>query len=114
MLQNTVMDARGDAALDALGNGVRRDIVRRLASGPLSVGELASAFTISRPAISRHLALLEQGGLVTHTGRGTRNLYAVDARGFADTAQWLDSFWNDAEARLRIVVANLPADPADV
>ena len=108
MLPSTFLDSRSDAALDALGNAVRRDILRRLAAGAMSVGELATAFTVSRPAISRHLAVLQQAGLVTHTGEGTRNLYAVDQQGLSDTARWLDAFWNEAEVRLRLVAENLP------
>lgn len=95
---------------DALGNPVRRQIVAHLASEPMSVARLAAAFTVSRPAISRHLAVLEDAGLVTHTAAGTRNVYALDAAGFAATRAALDSFWDDAEARFRLVAENLGND----
>lgn len=96
-----------DDVLDALGNPERRRLVQRLAEGPLSVTALAEGFAISRPAISRHLATLERAGLVTHRGVGTRNLYSLDPRGFAATRRWLDSFWDEAETRMRLVAENL-------
>lgn len=104
MLQTADMP---DDVLDALGNPERRRLVRRLAEGPLSVSELAAGFDISRPAISRHLATLERAGLVTHRGVGTRNLYSLDPRGFAATRRWLEGFWDEAEARLRLLAENL-------
>jgi DNA-binding transcriptional ArsR family regulator len=105
MLRSVTQD---DAIFDALGNSVRRQILRLLSDGPRSVGELAAAFTVSRPAISRHLALLEDAGLVTHRGEGTRNVYGLDQRGFVASAEWLSRFWDEAEARLRLVAENLP------
>jgi DNA-binding transcriptional ArsR family regulator len=99
-----------DPVFDALGNPLRRDIVRRLARGPMSVGRLASAFTVSRPAISRHLAVLESAGLVAHEAAGTRNVYALDPRGFKATREALDEFWDEAAARLKLVAENLKDD----
>ncbi len=95
-----------DDALEALGNAERRRMVRSLAEGPLSVGELAEQFTISRPAVSRHLAQLERAGLVTHSADGTRNVYRLDRAGLEATAAWLNRFWDEAEARLRLVAEN--------
>lgn len=95
-----------EAALDALGNAERRKLVRALAEGPRSVSELAAEFSISRPAISRHLGLLQRAGLATHRSVGTRNLYELDRTGLSDTAAWLNSFWDEAEARLRLVAEN--------
>jgi len=95
-----------DDALDALGNAERRRLVQALADGPRSVGELAAAFPISRPAVSRHLAQLERAGLVTHRSEGTRNVYTLNAAGLTETAAWLTSFWEEAEARLRLVAEN--------
>lgn len=92
---------------DALGNAVRRDILVRLAASPQSVANLAAAFTVSRPAISRHLAVLEDAGLVVHRARGTRNVYALNPEGFEATRTALDAFWDEAEARLRLVAENL-------
>jgi DNA-binding transcriptional ArsR family regulator len=110
MLRSTSQDG---AIFDALGNSVRRQILRLLSERPRSVGELAATFTVSRPAISRHLALLEDAGLVTHRGEGTRNVYALDQRGFVASAEWLNRFWDEAEVRLRLVAENLPDKEAD-
>ena len=95
------------AAFDALGNPLRREIVQRLAKKPMSVGTLAAAFTVTRPAISRHLAVLEDAGLVAHRAQGTRNVYALDPSGFEATRDALAAFWDEAEARLRLVAENL-------
>jgi predicted transcriptional regulator len=95
-----------DAALDALGNSERRRLVQALAEHPRSVGELAAEFPISRPAVSRHLKLLETAGLVTHRAEGTRNIYALDRAGLVDMTAWLTGFWDEAEARLRLLAEN--------
>ena len=95
-----------DDALDALGNPERRKLVRALSDGPRNVGELASEFPISRPAVSRHLAQLERAGLVAHRAEGTRNVYFLDKAGLEATAAWLNRFWDEAEVRLRLVAEN--------
>jgi DNA-binding transcriptional ArsR family regulator len=95
-----------DEALEALGNAERRRIVVLLAEKPHSVGALAAHFTISRPAISRHLKILGKAGLIRLQAAGTRNLYRLDHRGFEATAGWLESFWNEAETRLRLLAEN--------
>ena len=64
-------------AFDALGDPTRRRIFESLKAGPRSVGELADGLPVSRPAVSQHLRVLEQAGLVTHTANGTRNVYRV-------------------------------------
>ncbi|MEO8756308.1 MAG: metalloregulator ArsR/SmtB family transcription factor [Devosia sp.] len=106
MLRKQAFTQLPDAALEALGNAERRRLVQALADGPRSVGELAAAFPISRPAVSRHLAQLERAGLVTHSAEGTRNVYALDAAGLTETAAWLTSFWDEAAARLKLVAKN--------
>ena len=95
-----------DLALEALGNAERRKLILALAEGPRSVGELAAEFPISRPAVSRHLAQLERAQLVAHRAEGTRNLYFLDKSGLEATAAWLNRFWDEAEARLRLVAEN--------
>jgi DNA-binding transcriptional ArsR family regulator len=87
-------------ALDALGSPVRRDILVALREGPLSVGSLANRFPVSRPAISRHLKVLEAAGLVAQSERGTQNLYSVRVEGFRSVQTFLDSFWDVALNRL--------------
>lgn len=106
MLRNQAIADLPDIALDALGNPERRRLLRALAGGPQSVGELAAEFPISRPAVSRHLAQLERAGLVTHTAEGTRNVYALNPAGLTETAAWLTGFWDEAEARLRLLAEN--------
>lgn len=88
-------------ALDALGNPVRRAILRELRAGPLSVAQLAERFPVSRPAVSRHLAVLAAAGLVEAREVGTANLYAVRAQGFASVREFLDDFWDTALNRLQ-------------
>lgn len=97
-----------DEALEALGNPERRQLLVLLSEGPQSVGQLAERFSISRPAISRHLKVLSAARLVRHEPAGTRNLYRLDRAGLAATAAWLENFWDEAEHRLRLVAENLP------
>ena len=87
-------------ALDALGNSVRREILLMLRAAPLSVGELAARLPVSRPAVSRHLRLLDEAGLVEARAEGTRSLYAVRVQGLASVRSFLDEFWDTALARL--------------
>jgi DNA-binding transcriptional ArsR family regulator len=87
-------------ALDALGSPLRRDILIALRKGPISVGALAHRFPVSRPAISRHLKVLESAGLVAQAERGTENLYSVRVEGFRSVQSVLDSFWDVALRRL--------------
>lgn len=105
MLRKTVAPLPDDA-LEALGNAERRRLVQLLSEASASVGELAAAFAISRPAISRHLAQLERAGLVAHRSEGTRNVYFLDRAGLEATTAWLNRFWDEAEARLRLVAEN--------
>jgi DNA-binding transcriptional ArsR family regulator len=86
--------------LDALGNPVRRAILQELRKGPRPVGEIAASLPISRPAVSRHLRVLEGAGLVQVREEGTRNLYSIRMRGFASVRQFVDDFWDTALARL--------------
>jgi DNA-binding transcriptional ArsR family regulator len=90
--------AKPEAILDALGNPLRREIIRLLSQQAASVGQLAEQLPISRPAVSKHLRLLERARLVAHDARGTRNVFRLDPRGFRGAHRWLDSFWNEALA----------------
>lgn len=103
-----------ELALDALGNAERRGLVRTLAGGAKSVGELSADLPISRPAVSRHLRLLEAAGLVAHEPQGNRNIYRLDPAGLASTAAWFNSFWDDAEPRLRLVAENTASQGEDL
>jgi DNA-binding transcriptional ArsR family regulator len=87
-------------ALDALGSPIRREILAELRGAPMPVGELASRFSVSRPAISRHLRMLQAAGLVTTEERGTQNVYAVRVQGFRAVRAYIDSFWDVALSQL--------------
>lgn len=98
--------ARSERALDALGNPVRRQIIRILERGPQSVGAIAARLPVSRPAVSKHLRLLEAAELVAHDRDGNRNLFRLEPRGFEAARSWLASFWDDALARFALVAEN--------
>jgi DNA-binding transcriptional ArsR family regulator len=85
-------------AMDALGDGRRREILERLRRGPLAVGELAKELPVSRPAVSQHLRVLKEAGLVTERRNGTRHLYRVNTDGLAEVRDYLESFWSDVLA----------------
>src|SRR5690554_5982722 len=87
-----------ERALDAIGNPVRRQILRLVATTPLPVGSIAARFDISRPAISRHVAVLHRAGLVRPSIAGKRNLYELDETGLALVRQWLDNIGRIAAA----------------
>lgn len=82
-------------ALNALGDPTRRLIVEVLRRGPVAVGSLAEALPVGRPAVSKHLRVLEEAGLVTHRPAGTRNLYALAPEGLRDVQQWLLEQWDE-------------------
>ena len=88
--------------LDALGDATRRQIFELLRTGPRSVGELAAGLPVSRPAVSQHLRVLEDVGLVTHRRNGTRHLYELDSSGVGVLRDWVDEFWSEALARFKV------------
>lgn len=92
------METNG-AILDVLGDATRRTIFERLKAGPLSVGELAEGLPVSRPAVSQHLRVLKDAGLVNDRKEGTRRLYRVDPGGLAELRAYFDSFWGEALER---------------
>lgn len=94
------MASRSMHALDALGNPVRRSILLALREAPLSVNEIAARFPVTRPAVSRHLRVLERAGLVQARAAGAKSLYQVRVQGFASVRAFLDEFWDTALARL--------------
>jgi DNA-binding transcriptional ArsR family regulator len=85
--------------LDALGDWTRRQIFDALKSGPQSVGELAARMPVSRPAVSQHLRVLKDAGLVIDSKDGTRRIYRVDPSGLAGIRAYFDSFWDEALGR---------------
>jgi len=97
-------------ALQVLADPVRLGIVESLAREPASVGLLAERFPISRPAISRHLRLLREAGLVDSVADGTRHVYRVRPEGLAALREYMDELWREASARYALVAENLPEE----
>jgi DNA-binding transcriptional ArsR family regulator len=97
-MSNQSPGTASDDVFDALGEPVRRQIIARLRRGPTPVGKLADQLTVGRPAVSKHLRVLEGAGLVRHESRGTRNLYALAPEGMVVAQQWLVGMWDTALA----------------
>jgi DNA-binding transcriptional ArsR family regulator len=83
-------------AFAALGDPTRRRILERLRTGPKPVGAIAAGLSVSRPAVSQHLKILKEAGLVQEETQGTRHIYQVDPRGLGPLRAWLDQFWDHA------------------
>lgn len=90
----------------ALGDPNRRAIVELLQPGGRSVGEIASRLPISRPAVSQHLRVLREAGLVTDEVRGTRRIYRLHGEGVAAVRDYLERVWGDAAGRFRLTAEN--------
>ena len=90
-----------DLVMDALGHQTRRDILALLKVSALPVGDIAGRLPISRPAVSKHLRMLERAGLVEHTASGTRNIFRLRAAGFGAARAYLESFWDEALANFQ-------------
>jgi DNA-binding transcriptional ArsR family regulator len=86
---------------EALGDATRREIFERLARGPRSVGELAEELPVSRPAVSQHLKVLKDAGLVFDRPEGTRRLYQLNPDGLGAMRDYVDQFWNQALAAFK-------------
>jgi len=97
-------------ALAALADPTRRELFERLRAGPRAVGELARGVTVSRPAVSQHLAVLKAAGLVRDTAAGTRRVYEIDPKGLGAIRAWLDDMWGGA---LQSFSAELDQESAD-
>jgi DNA-binding transcriptional ArsR family regulator len=87
--------------MTALGDPTRQAIFERLVAGPRPVGELAGELPVSRPAVSQHLKVLKDAGLVVDRKVGTRRLYQVDPQALADLRAYFDSFWDQSLAAFR-------------
>ena len=90
------MSTYGATGLTALGDPTRRAIFERLAGGPLAVGELARELPVSRPAVSQHLKVLKDAGLVVDRADGTRRLYQLDPAGIEAVRGYFDTLWHHA------------------
>ena len=87
-----------EMTIAALADPTRRAILDALRTGPLPVGRVAAGLPVSRPAVSQHLKVLSDAGLVAVTCQGTRRLYAIDQCGADDLRRYLDRMWDDALA----------------
>jgi DNA-binding transcriptional ArsR family regulator len=83
-------------ALEALADPTRRRVFERLRSSPSAVGRLAEGLPVSRPAVSQHLKVLKEAGLVREEHDGTRRIYRIDPNGLGPLRAWLDQFWDVA------------------
>ena len=95
---------------DALGDRTRRAIVECLAEGPLAVGELADQLPVSRPAVSQHLKVLKEAGLVTERSSGTRRIYRLNPTAVAALRDQLDAYWNRALTSYQAIVDQPPEE----
>ena len=83
-------------AFAALADPTRRSVFERLADGALPVGRIAKGLPVSRPAVSQHLKVLKEAGLVTDRAEGTRRVYCIDPKGLGAARRYLDQFWDQA------------------
>jgi DNA-binding transcriptional ArsR family regulator len=88
--------------MDALGDGTRRTIFERLALRPQTVGELAAQLPVSRPAVSQHLKVLREAGVVLVSPYGTRRVYHLDLEAVIAMRDYFDRFWNQALAAFKV------------
>ncbi|HEV1997129.1 MAG TPA: metalloregulator ArsR/SmtB family transcription factor [Candidatus Dormibacteraeota bacterium] len=103
---STAKPARGGDPFEALGNPHRRVIVELIAGRPRSVQEIADELPISRPAVSRHLRVLSEAGLVADEQVGARRLYRLREEGAEAVGRYLERVWGDAAARFRLFAEN--------
>lgn len=91
---------------EALGDAHRREILRLLSEEDLAVGQIAASLPISRPAVSRHLRLLKDAGMVAERAEGTRRIYHLEQEGADAVRAYLEAVWGEAAARFRLVAEN--------
>ena len=89
------------SALDVLSDPTRRAVFELLEAGPRSVGSIAADLPVSRPAVSQHLRILKDAGLVTDAAEGTRRLYRLDPSGLAALHAYVERFWTKALERFK-------------
>ena len=99
--------------LDALGDPTRRAVLELLRDGARPVGELARHLPVSRPAVSQHLRVLKEAGLVRDREDGTRRLYSVDTEGLAALRAYLESYWDTALAAFKDAAETAPRGGSD-
>jgi DNA-binding transcriptional ArsR family regulator len=101
---------RSGNGLTALGDPTRREIFERLAERPQAVGELAGGLPVSRPAVSQHLKVLKDAGLVVDRRVGNRRIYQLNPEGVGALRAYLDQFWNRALAAFKVAVEQRPEE----
>jgi DNA-binding transcriptional ArsR family regulator len=89
------------STLEVLGDPTRQALVERLRAGPLPVGKLAAGLPVSRPAVSKHLRLMKNAGVVRMTEEGTRNFYELDLQTLDEVRRYLESFWDSSLKRFK-------------
>ncbi len=105
--------ANRNLAFAALADPTRRAVFERLAHGPRPVGELAEGLPVSRPAVSQHLKVLKEAGLVSDRPEGARRVYQIDPAGLGQIRAWLDQFWDAALEAFRAEVERDDAEDED-
>ena len=106
------MDTYLKAGLDALGDATRMAIFQKLSGGAIAVNELARMLPVSRPAVSQHLRILKDAGLVTDTKAGTRRLYQLDPEGVARLRAHFDQMWTRAMSAFQAAAEESPTRAA--
>jgi DNA-binding transcriptional ArsR family regulator len=104
------VEAWGDP-FGALGDANRREILRQLSDGDKAVHELAESLPISRPAVSRHLRLLKDAGMVAEHAQGTRRIYHLEEEGLRAVQAYLEGVWGQAAQRFRLLAENTDPGP---
>jgi DNA-binding transcriptional ArsR family regulator len=93
-------------AFEALADENRRTILRLLSAGGKPVQQIAAELPISRPAVSRHLRLLKEAGLVSEHAQGTRRIYRVEEEGMTAIREYLETVWGEGATRFRLLAEN--------
>lgn len=106
------MANQAEKVLEALGDPTRREVLDRLRAGPTAVGDIARGLPVSRPAVSQHLRVLKEAGLVWDRREGNRRLYAVRADGLLALRAYMDRFWDGALESFK-AVAEGETEPDD-
>jgi DNA-binding transcriptional ArsR family regulator len=99
-------------ALIALADPTRRAVFERLRGGRASVGEIALGLPVSRPAVSQHLKVLKEAGLVRDQAEGTRRVYELDPHGLGELRSWLDLFWDQSLQAFKAEVERPSGNPS--
>jgi DNA-binding transcriptional ArsR family regulator len=98
-----------EEAIRALADPTRRKVLERLRGGPQPVGRIADGLDVTRPAVSQHLKVLEEAGLVRARREGTRRIYSVEPRGLKELRGYLDALWGDVLESFRVETERAPA-----